>query len=104
MWPPSQSVVREALRLRLLVTCSDPKLDPGEFVETLIVPFDEALAMVRDGRITDSKSVCSLLWVDKWGARPPTPTPDPARPGGRPTCSSAGTTATVLPASAGMMS
>ena len=46
----------------------DPKLDPGEFVETLIVPFDEALAMVRDGRITDSKSVCSLLWVDRWGA------------------------------------
>ena len=44
----------------------EPKLDPGEFVETLIVPFEEALAMVRDGRITDSKSVCSLLWVDKW--------------------------------------
>ena len=44
----------------------EPKLDPGEFVETLIVPFDEAIAMVRDGRITDSKSVCSLLWVDKW--------------------------------------
>ena len=44
----------------------EPKLDSGEFLETLIVPFDEALAMVRDGRITDSKSVCSLLWVDKW--------------------------------------
>jgi ADP-ribose pyrophosphatase len=52
---------------------SEPKLDSGEFVETLIVAFDEAIAMVRDGRITDSKSVCSLLWVDKWGARPPTP-------------------------------
>ena len=44
-----------------------PKLDAGEFLETLIVPFDEAIAMVRDGRITDSKSVCSLLWVDNWG-------------------------------------
>jgi ADP-ribose pyrophosphatase len=43
-----------------------PRLDAGEFVETLVVAFDEALAMVRDGRITDSKSVCSLLWVDKW--------------------------------------
>ena len=21
---------------------------------------------IRDGRITDSKSVCALLWVDKW--------------------------------------
>ena len=50
-----------------------PSLDAGEFLETLIVSFDEALAMVRDGRITDSKSVCSLLWVDKWGAARPTP-------------------------------
>ena len=39
------------------------KLDAGEFLETLSVPYDEALAMVRDGRITDSKSVCALLWV-----------------------------------------
>jgi ADP-ribose pyrophosphatase len=38
-------------------------LDPGEFLETLVVPYAEALAMVRDGRITDSKSVCALLWV-----------------------------------------
>jgi ADP-ribose pyrophosphatase len=45
-----------------------PRLDAGEFVETLIVPFDEALAMVRDGRITDSKSVAALLWVKTWGA------------------------------------
>ena len=43
------------------------QLDPGEFVETLIVPFDEAIAMVRDGRITDSKSVCGLLWFKTWG-------------------------------------
>ena len=42
------------------------QLDPGEFVETLTVPFDEAIAMVRDGRITDAKSVAALLWVDKW--------------------------------------
>ena len=39
------------------------KLDAGEFLETLVVPFDEALAMIRDGRITDAKSVCALLWV-----------------------------------------
>ena len=43
------------------------QLDAGEFVETLIVPFDQALAMVRDGRITDSKSVAALLWVHLWG-------------------------------------
>ena len=43
------------------------QLDAGEFVETLIVPFDEAIAMVKDGRITDSKTVASLLWVKTFG-------------------------------------
>jgi ADP-ribose pyrophosphatase len=43
------------------------QLDAGEFVETLIVPFDEAIAMVRDGRITDSKTVAALLWVKSFG-------------------------------------
>lgn len=39
------------------------KLDAGEFLETLLVPFDQAIAMVREGRITDSKSVIGLLWA-----------------------------------------
>jgi ADP-ribose pyrophosphatase len=43
------------------------RLDPGEFVETLVVPFDEAIAMARDGRITDAKTVAALLWVKTWG-------------------------------------
>lgn len=46
---------------------SEPKLDSGEFVDTMIVAFDEAIDMVRNGRITDSKSVASLLWVKTWG-------------------------------------
>jgi ADP-ribose pyrophosphatase len=41
------------------------KLDQGEFLETLILGFDEAVAMVRDGRITDAKTVAGLLWVEK---------------------------------------
>lgn len=41
----------------------EAKLDAGEFLEVLKVPFDEAIAMIRDGRITDSKSVAGLLWV-----------------------------------------
>jgi ADP-ribose pyrophosphatase len=44
------------------------KLDQGEFLETLVKPYDEALAMIRDGAITDSKSVCALLWVKHFGA------------------------------------
>ena len=39
------------------------QLDAGEFVETLVVPMDEAITMVRDGRITDVKTVAGLLWV-----------------------------------------
>ncbi len=46
---------------------SAPALDHGEFLETLVVPLDEAIAMVGDGRITDSKSVAGLLWYERWG-------------------------------------
>jgi ADP-ribose pyrophosphatase len=42
---------------------SERKLDDGEFLEIFTAPFDEAIAMVRDGRITDAKSVAGLLWV-----------------------------------------
>jgi ADP-ribose pyrophosphatase len=41
----------------------EAKLDVGEFLETLALPWDDAIAMVRDGRITDAKSVAALLWV-----------------------------------------
>jgi ADP-ribose pyrophosphatase len=39
------------------------KLDAGEFVETIALSFDEAIEMLRDGRITDAKSVAGLLWM-----------------------------------------
>ena len=42
------------------------KLDAGEFLELLIAPFDDAIEMIRDGRITDAKSIAGLLWVDRW--------------------------------------
>ena len=38
-------------------------LDQGEFLEMFGGPFDEAVTMVREGRITDAKSVAGLLWV-----------------------------------------
>jgi ADP-ribose pyrophosphatase len=42
------------------------KLDEGEFLEVLTPRFDEAIAMIRDGRITDAKTVSALLWVNTW--------------------------------------
>lgn len=61
----------EAIELFLAkkLTKTEAKLDAGEFLETMVVPFDEAVAMVRDGRISDSKSVIGILWVDKWVER-----------------------------------
>lgn len=41
----------------------EAKLDPGEFLEAFTLTFEEALAMVHDGRITDAKSVAALLWA-----------------------------------------
>ena len=29
-------------------------------------PFDEALRMIRDGELTDAKSVAALLWVSRF--------------------------------------
>ena len=43
------------------------QLDQGEFLETLTVGFDEAIAMIRDGRITDAKTVAALLLVKDLG-------------------------------------
>jgi ADP-ribose pyrophosphatase len=48
------------------LTQKSRKLDVGEFLETLILPFEEAIEMIRDGRITDAKTVCALLGVERW--------------------------------------
>ena len=38
-------------------------LEPGEEIELLTVPFDQALAMIRDGEIHDGKTIATLLMV-----------------------------------------
>ncbi len=40
-------------------------LDHGEFLETFTLPLSEALEWVRDGRITDSKTMIGLMWADR---------------------------------------
>jgi ADP-ribose pyrophosphatase len=45
----------------------EQKLEPGEFLEVFSLPLAEAQAMVRDGRITDAKTVAGLLWMACWG-------------------------------------
>ena len=41
----------------------EQKLEPGEFLEVFTLPLAEARAMIRDGRITDVKTVAGLLWL-----------------------------------------
>jgi ADP-ribose pyrophosphatase len=40
------------------------KLDDEEFLEVIELPFGEAVAMARDGRITDVKTLIALLWME----------------------------------------
>lgn len=39
--------------------------DDGEFIETLQLPLAEALRWVREGRITEVKSIIGLMWAEK---------------------------------------
>jgi ADP-ribose pyrophosphatase len=59
------SYTDEAIELYLArkLTLQERKLDAGEFLETFMLPFDDAVAMVRDGRISDVKTVAAILWV-----------------------------------------
>lgn len=43
---------------------SEPQLDAGEFLEVLPMTVEECRAAVREGRITDGKTVAALYWLD----------------------------------------
>ena len=58
------------LFLATRLTLRERKLDQGEFLEVLTLPFAEAIAMVRNGRITDSKSMVGLLFVKSFTLSP----------------------------------
>jgi len=45
------------------LTDGERKLDDDEFVEVVRMPFSRAIEMVRDGEITDGKSVCTILYA-----------------------------------------
>jgi len=42
-----------------------PKLDEGEFLETFTATIDELLQWVREGKITDVKTIIGTFWLDK---------------------------------------
>jgi ADP-ribose pyrophosphatase len=51
----------------------EAKLDDGEFLETFTATVPEMLEMVKDGRITDVKTVIGTFWLEKFAAGTWTP-------------------------------
>jgi ADP-ribose pyrophosphatase len=55
----------EIFLARGLVQHSGQNLDHGEFVDVLQLTLEEAMAAVRDGEITDAKTITALFWAEK---------------------------------------
>lgn len=55
----------EEIRLYLAwdLTAGETRHDPDEFMELVRLPMSDALRMVRDGEITDGKTICTLLYA-----------------------------------------
>lgn len=47
------------------LTPGQARLDDGEFLETFSASLDEMLDWVREGKITDVKTVIGVFWLDK---------------------------------------
>jgi ADP-ribose pyrophosphatase len=62
----SPGVLQERMHLFLATGLRAGKaaLEEGEEIQPLIVPWQEALAMTRDGRIQDAKTLVGLLFFD----------------------------------------
>jgi len=44
---------------------AEQKLDQNEFLDVLSLTLDEALLAIRNGKITDAKTVTGLFWAEK---------------------------------------
>lgn len=47
------------------LTAGDSELDEGEFLETFVATQEELLTWVREGKITDVKTVIGTFWLEK---------------------------------------
>ncbi|WP_423196532.1 MULTISPECIES: NUDIX domain-containing protein [unclassified Cupriavidus] len=69
------------------LTAGQAALDDGEFLETFITPAGQVIDWVRQGRITDVKTIIGAFWLEKIlsGAWQPSEQREPAFPASRPT-------------------
>ena len=67
----SPGVLDERMHLYLAtgLVLGDTAREPGELIENLVVPFDEALAMIDRGEIQDAKTMVGLLYYERVQAR-----------------------------------
>jgi len=54
------------LFLALDLTEGDTGYDPDEFMELVTLPISEALTLIQEGRISDAKTVCTLLYAKQF--------------------------------------
>ena len=47
------------------LTEGERNLDAGEFLDVFTLPFDEMLEWIRQGRVTDVKTIIGAFWLDK---------------------------------------
>jgi len=69
----SPGILRERMHLFVAedLVPGPQALEPGEQITTRVVSFDEAVAMCRDGRIEDAKTVAGLLlWAARMSGQP----------------------------------
>jgi ADP-ribose pyrophosphatase len=64
---PSPGILDERMVLYRAseLTPGPPAREHGEEIENLVVPWDEALRMIRDGKIEDAKTLAGLLLEDQ---------------------------------------
>ncbi len=53
------------------LTEGETTLDPDEFLEPLVLPLSEALTLIREGKILDAKTICTLMYAASYALRLP---------------------------------
>ena len=63
----SPGILKERMHVFLAtgLTAGTAALEAGEEIETFVVKWEEALAMIDDGRIKDAKTIATLLLYDR---------------------------------------
>ena len=67
----SPGILDEKMHLFLAtgLTAGDPAREAGEEIDNLLMPLDDAIAMIFRGEIRDAKTIVGLLWVERSRAK-----------------------------------